>query len=107
MAKRIQFEYKEKTYTLQFTRSVVEKMEEDGFDVTEVQSKPVTMIPKLFRYSFLAKQQGVDPNLTDEILSNLEDKSGLIEQLSVMYLETVNTLFGEPSKNAIKWKKLN
>ena len=49
MAKKITIPYNGKTYTLEFTREVVKRMEAQGFRITEIDNMPMTMITALFR----------------------------------------------------------
>ena len=56
MAKVINFTYKDKDYTLEYTRKTLEKMEADGINLTDLDKKPVTILPKLFEYAFFANQ---------------------------------------------------
>ncbi len=106
MAKKIVFTYNDTEYVLEYTRKAIERMEADGFVVDEIAKKPMTMLPKMFKYAFLANHSELSICKIEEILSLFTDKAGMIEQLSVMYGEAVNTLFGEPVKNAIQWKKV-
>lgn len=57
MAKVINFTYKDKDYTLEYTRKTLEKMEADGINLTDLDKKPVTILPKLFEYAFFANHK--------------------------------------------------
>ena len=54
MAKQLNFTYKDKEYTLEFTRRTVSEMEKKGFVAAEVETKPMSTLPALFEGSFLA-----------------------------------------------------
>lgn len=105
MAKVIQFTYKDVDYTLEYTRKTLEKMEADGIVLSQMDQKPVTILPKLFQYSFYAHHKRISKALVEEIFELFTDKNDMYNKLSTMATDTVNTLFEEnDSKNAIKWK---
>lgn len=104
MAKVINFTYKDKDYTLEYTRKTLEKMEADGIDLTELDKKPVTILPKLFEYAFFANHKRMSKELIEEMFGLLTDKNEMYNKLSEMAMETLNTLFEDSTeKNAIKW----
>lgn len=106
MAKEIRIPYEGKEYVLTFTRRIVSLMEQDGFNLAEVENKPATMFPQLFAGAFRAKQPFVKPEIVDSIYKRISDKSGLFEKLSDMYAEVVEALFDEPEADEgnIQWK---
>ena len=98
MATKITVNYKEKEYTLEFSRATAAQIEEHGFVLEQITEKPVKMIPLLFYGAFLKNNRGIKRSLVDEILENLVnktgegDESGLIAVLAEMYSETVSSL---------------
>lgn len=105
MSKTITFTYQDKEYTLEYTRKTLEKMEADGIILAELEKKPVTILPKLFTYAFFANHKSISKQKTEEIFTLFTDKNDMYNKLSIMAMETLNTLFEEStSKNAIKWK---
>lgn len=103
MAKQITIEYKQKIYTLEFTRDSVKQLERSGFKIGELTDYPMMMLPRFFYGAFRANHPTVKQRLTDEILDNIEDKDGLLDKLSEMYYEPLDTLM-EGGKGNIKWK---
>ena len=104
MAKVINFTYKDKDYTLEYTRKTLENMEADGINLTELDKKPVTILPKLFEYAFFANHKRMSKELIEEMFGLLTDKNEMYNKLSEMAMETLNTLFEDSTeKNAIKW----
>ena len=67
MNKQLRFTYNNKEYVLEYTRKSVEAMEKKGFIASDIETKPVTILPALFAGAFLA------PSLDDRIqaLQNL------------------------------------
>ncbi len=54
MGKQIKFEYKNKEYTLEYTRESVKQMEREGFKGEDIMNKPMLTLPKLFAGAFKA-----------------------------------------------------
>lgn len=106
MAKRIEFNYNDEHYTLEFTRAVVKRMEDGGFRMRELRDKPVTLLPILFEGAFQAHHKRLKTELVEEIYKEMKDKGGLMEKLIEMYSEPVDTLFEEPSPSEknVQWE---
>ena len=99
MSKKICLTYQDKEYTLEFTRKTVEAMERQGFVASELESKPMTVLPALFAGAFLANHRFVKRDTIDEIFSHLTNKQELIGKLAEMYNEPIITLVDEPEEN--------
>ena len=97
MAKKINFKYNDKEYTLEFTRNTISTLERQGFVPQDLLTKPMTMLPTLFRGSFLAHHPFVKQDVVDEIFSLMKDKQGLLNQLVEMYNEPIESLISEPN----------
>lgn len=106
MAKTIEFDYKEKSYVLEFTRRSVQQLEKTGFNIMDMRNKPASTIPDFFAGAFLAHHRHLKRELIDEIFDNIENKEGLIEALSGMYNDTLLTLIGDDEEQGgnISWK---
>lgn len=107
MAKQITFEYEGKTYTLEFTRNSVRTMEGNGFKISEIKDKPVSLLPEFFAGAFIAHHKYAKRSTIDEIFDNIGDKDNLIQTLSDMYNETLVSLMGgdeEEQSGNISWK---
>lgn len=106
MAKTITISYKDNDYTLEFTRDSVRTMETGGFDITKVDSMPVTMIPKFIFGAFRANHPSVKMDKVNEIYKTIKNKEQFIKLLGEMYQETVETLTtdDENSEGNSDWK---
>ena len=82
MAKQLTFNYNGKDYTLEFTRATVRMMEADGFVANDIESKPMTVLPDLFRGAFLAHHRFEKRPVIDEIYTHMTNKPLLIEKLA-------------------------
>lgn len=106
MGKNITFDYNGKTYTLEYNRRSIMKMEQNGFDIDYASSKPMSTIPVLFEGAFLMHHPYAKKEVIDEIFDLFTDKQGLFEALVEMYAEPLQALVEDStSKNAIAWGK--
>lgn len=87
------------TYTLEYTRKSVETMEKQGFVASEVQNKPMTMIPMLFAGAFLAHHRFVKRDVIDGIYAKMNHKDELIPLLVEMYNEPLLALLDDSQQN--------
>ena len=92
--------YKGKDYELCFTRNTVVALERQGFNISELSEKPMTLLPMFFHGAFAARNRGIKRDLVDEIYKSLPDKHGLIAALTEVYSETLSTLTDEPEEGA-------
>ena len=98
MNKQLKFTYQDKDYCLEFTRKSVETMERNGFVASDINDKPMTVLPALFKGAFLANHRFVKAEVVDEIFSKLTNKAELINKLSEMYNEPIMALVDEPEE---------
>ena len=105
MNKQLKFTYQDKEYCLEFTRKSVESMEKSGFVATDINDKPMTVLPALFRGAFLANHRFVKPEVIDEIFAKMTNKTELIGKLAEMYNEPIMALVNEPeeSEGNVDW----
>ena len=106
MAKTITLKWNDAEYVLEFTRESVERLEDSGFNIADVKTKPVSTLPTLFKGAFLAHCSYLKDDVLDEIYKSIEDKVGFMEKLIEMYAEPVEALLHEPEpseKNA-RWE---
>ena len=103
MAKQLTFNYNGKDYTLEFTRATVRMMEADGFVANDIESKPMTVLPDLFRGAFLAHHRFEKRPVIDDIYAHMTNKPVLIERLAEMYNEPISSLLDEPAEGNVEW----
>lgn len=102
---KITLTHDDRDYTLAYTRETARTMQQNGFDIAEIRSKPNIMIPLLFRGAFLAYHKDIKTKVVDDIFDKIKDRSGLIGELIGMYQECVDSLFDEPEEGNVSWKK--
>ena len=107
MSKTLPIELGEKTYTLEYNRFAVKKIEQLGFTVQGLGQKLVTNIELMFYGAFI-KNHGSDVRSirdSNEILDKLADEyntEDLVEILSDMIVETVPSMNADASKKSLK-----
>lgn len=106
MNKKIEFDYKEKHYVLEYNRDAIMVMEKQGFDLDQYTSKPMTMISLAFQGAFIKNHRGVNGATVQEIFDNLGNKEKLSNQLIEMISETYSSLFEDNKSDGknISWK---
>ena len=113
MATKITVTYKDKDYTLEYTRSTARAVENMGFVNEEIANKPVTMLPLLVYGAFMRHHRDLKQKEIDEIYENIvgkigkEGEEGFIGVLREMYAETASSLMEDKPAdegNAATWK---
>ena len=108
MAKTLNFEYKGKDYTLEYTRETIKQMEREGFIAENVVTKPMTTLPKLFAGAFKAHHKfDAKQKLIEEMFDLFTNKGALLEKLVEMYRDPLEALMDDENideGNAIKWE---
>ena len=99
MSKQLSFNYDGKDYTLEFTRKSVEQMERQGFRASDLESKPMTVLPALFAGAFIAHHRFIKQEVINEIFGKMTNKGELISKLAEMYNEPILALVDEPEEN--------
>ncbi len=97
MAKQLRFTFGDKEYVLEYTRKSIEIMEKKGFVASDIDTKPVTVLPALFAGAFLANHKYEKPEVIDKIYSKMTNKLFLynddlyeLESLNDYNLDTIN-----------------
>ena len=106
MAKVLNFEYKGKEYTLEYTRESIKQMEREGFVAADIATKPMNTLPLLFAGAFKAHHKfDTKQKQIDEMFDMFKNKSALIEKLAEMYSEPLEELMDDTDEgNAIAWE---
>lgn len=99
MAKQINITYNDKEYTLEYTRKSIERMERQGFVISDIERAPMTSLPVLFAGAFIAHHGSVRTSVIDEIFTKMPDKDTLLEKLSEMYREPFDALMADPEES--------
>lgn len=103
MNKQLTFSYKNKDYTLEYTRDTVRQMQRNGFSLDEADAKPMVMLPDLFAGAFLKHHSAMKRGKVDEIYFHMPRKRELLSKLVEMYTDTLDSLLEDPAEGNIEW----
>ena len=94
-----------KDYTLEYSRQSVKTMEQQGFVLDEIATKPMTMIPQMFQGAFIKNHKGIKRSLVDDIYKDIHNRSELMEALMEMYADTLSSLMddGPADSGNVTW----
>ena len=94
-----------KDYTLEYSRQSVKTMEQQGFVLDEIATKPMTMIPQMFQGAFIKNHKGIKRSLIDDIYKDIHNRSELMEALMEMYADTLASLMddGPEDSGNVTW----
>ncbi len=105
MNTKIKFTYKNVPYVLEYDRDSIRMMEQHGFSLEELRSKPMNNLTLAFKGLFIKNHRKTNDNLVDEIYENFKNKEKLLETILKMIDETYATLFDDDGedKGNIEW----
>ena len=96
----------DKKYKLEYNRASIVKMEEKGFDVQDIESKPISTIVMLERGAFYMHNPSLEDDEIDAICENVGGDEKFIAKLTELYMDALKSLTGDKkdkSKN-VKWE---
>ena len=85
-----------KKYTLTFTRETVLEAEAEGFAIDEIDKFPLTRIPQMIYYAFMANHRN---EVTKEDTDRILDELGGIPSLPEGLLKRLGELYGNAFKS--------
>ena len=103
------FDYKGNHYTLGFTRRTAQALEQAGFNIYEIETRPLTRIPQLWSGAFALHHKRMTEEQKREIWNHMKRKDEVVTKLGAMYMDAVATLVvdsedDEDSEDFIDWK---
>lgn len=106
MNKKIEFEDNGEKYVLEYNREAIKILESQGFNVSEMTTKPMLMLPLAFKGLFYKNHKRVKQSYVDECYDRFKDKEKLIEVIGDMLAETYDTLTDDSGseKGNLEWK---
>jgi hypothetical protein len=107
MNKKIEFEDNNEKYVLEYNRDTISILEQQGFSINELTTKPMTMLPLAFQGLFYKNHKYVKKSYVDECYKRFKNKEHLLEVISGMLLEAYETLTEDEEvgdKGNIDWK---
>lgn len=105
MSKKIEFEYQNEKYCLEYSRDAIKYIEMQGFDMQQFLKKPMIMGDLAFQGAFVKNHKNINNSKINEIFEHLNDKTKLINTLLEMVQETYDDLYtdSKDEKNT-DWK---
>lgn len=96
------------TYTLDFSRRVVQNMQRAGFNLEDALTKQTIVLPQLFSGAFAMHHPKIKEAKINEIYAALADKEDLFPELIDLYRAPIEAMFDEPEEEEKKatWKKV-
>lgn len=107
MNKQIKFEYNGEKYTLEYNRESIQIMEQQGFSVSELTTKPMTMLPLAFQGLFYKNHRRTKKAFIEECFDKFKDKQKLLSAISEMLVEAYETLTdneGDENEGNLNWE---
>lgn len=92
---KLKLHHNQKTYILEYTRSIASLIERQGFNIEEVTSKPNVNIPLLVVGAFKFHHPKVKETTIWEVWNAQNKRTELIGALMEMYTDTVQSLLGD------------
>lgn len=99
----ITFTYNDVDYTLEFSRKTVQALESQGFSLNKMSDRPATMIPLLFKGSFLMHHKNTKEETINAIYKALKNKEELIQKLLELYAAPISELLDDENSGNLEW----
>lgn len=107
MSKKIELDFEEKHYVLEFTRATVTAMQRQNFDIDLVVTKMAVYLPLLFAGAFMANHKYIKPEVIDKMFNKISGKVDMVTSLVEMYREPLEALLEDPeeAEGNVVWEK--
>lgn len=103
-ATAVEVELDGKAYTLTFTRTVVKRMEREGFVPASIDAMPATAMEALIKGAFEAKHPSMTAEQRLGVWMALGQKDELINALMELYMAPINALIADPTEATGSWR---
>ena len=103
-ANRIEFDYNDKHYRLEYTPDSIRQMEAAGFNFNDLSDRPMTRIEQLWAGAFLANHRRVSNNIIKDLYKKMKNKEALLQKLTEMYSNALEYLMpDEDDEGNVDW----
>lgn len=102
MNTKIELDYKGEHFTLEYDKVSVKALENQGVDLLNLLSKPVTNMEALFQCAFLKHHPDTPLSKIEEIQKSCKNKGDLLKALLSMVNEVMSIVTGEPDEEDAK-----
>lgn len=100
----VEVELDGKAYTLTFTRTVVKRMEREGFVPASIDAMPATAMEALIKGAFEARHPSMTAEQRLGVWMALGRKDELINALMELYMAPINALIADPTEATGDWR---
>ena len=104
---KLEFDYNDRHYCLEYTRDTVRTMEASGFNPNDIDEKPLLRFEQLWAGAFLANHRKVSNSIVKNLFEVVGKQNGVREALLNMIAETYESLLpkdDEPeSEGNVTW----
>ena len=100
----VEVELDGKAYMLTFTRTVVKRMEREGFVPASIDAMPATAMEALIKGAFEAKHPSMTAEQRLGVWMALGRKDELINALMELYMAPINALIADPTEATGDWR---
>ena len=95
-------------YELEYNLFAIAKMEENGFDISNMEKKPISTLLGLIKGAFIMHQPTMTDDEVKEVVARIGNNEKLVEELTKMYMDALSFLnngkSSDNSKNLV-WEK--
>lgn len=91
--------YKDKKYTLEYTKETVAALEARGYKPEDIGNKPMSNLIPLYECAFLAHHPTITSKVTDEVYTHIPHKTEFLKKLAEMVNEQYKFLSDEPEES--------
>ncbi len=99
MSKKIEIDYENQHYVLEYNRTAIRYMESQGFSLNDIINKSMTMTEIAFLAAFIKNHKQVKGAEATNIFYHIPDKNELRDALIEMYAETYTSLLDATDEN--------
>ena len=95
-------------YELEYNLFAIAKMEEKGFDIMNMEKKPISTLLGLIKGAFIMHHPTMTDDEIKEVVARIGNNEKLIEELTKLYMEALSFLNNGKSKDSSKnlvWEK--
>ena len=108
MSLKIEFNYEDKDYVLEYNREAIKYMEQRGFSLDKFTDAPASMMDIAFEALFLKNHKQTSMGKIKEIYEKIGNKKELMTNIWTMVSDSYNELFDDNEEEGdgknISWK---
>ena len=101
---RVNFEYKGKSYCLEFSLDTIMQMEAAGFRRGDLGVMPATRIKQLWAGAFMKNhRRDTSSTIIEELYGEMKGREKLLQTLAEMYSSALSNLMPDAEQGNVEW----